>query len=60
MSAKNTLANKAKRRAEREENAARQVRRRIARARMQYLAAAPPQTFEELEASIAEIAEEAE
>lgn len=59
MSAKNTLENKAKRRAVREDRKDRFARKQALNARMQYLAIAPPDTFEELEAEVERITEEA-
>lgn len=59
MSARNTLENKRIRRAEREDNAIRQERKRALQARINYLAYAPPETFEELETLIDEAVEEA-
>ena len=58
MSAKNTLANKQKRRAEREDQAARAEKKRAIQRRLEYLAYAPPETYEEIEAEVARITEE--
>lgn len=58
MSARNTLVNKAIRRAERTERKARFARKQEINARMQYLMIAPPETVEELEAEVARITEE--
>ena len=59
MSARNTLANKAIRREERTIRKARFARKQALNARMQYLAMAPPETVEELEAEVTRITEEA-
>lgn len=58
MSARNTLANKAIRRNEREDRKARFARKQAINARMQYLAIAPPETAEEIEAEVTKIIEE--
>ncbi len=59
MSAKNKLENKQKRRAEREKNAIRQEKKRTLQARINYLAFAPPETFDDLEAEIDKAVSEA-
>jgi len=59
VSARNTLANKAIRREERTIRKARFARKQALNARMQYLAMAPPETVEELEAEVTRITEEA-
>lgn len=59
MSARNTLTNKAIRRAEREDRKARFAKKQALNARMQYLAYAPPATFEELEEEVNRITDEA-
>lgn len=57
MSARNTLANKAIRRVERNERKARFAKKQAINERMQYLMLAPPETVEELEAEVARITE---
>ena len=59
MSNRNTLANKAIRREERTLRKARFARKQALNARMQYLAMAPPETVEELEAEVTKLTEEA-
>ena len=59
MSAHNRLENKQARRAERTERKARFAKKQALNARMQYLAYAPPATFEELEAEVERITDEA-
>lgn len=59
MSARNSLENKKKRREERAAHAVKVERQRALQARINYLAYAPPATFEELEAEVDKIAEEA-
>lgn len=59
MSARNTLANKQKRREERAAHAIRMDKKRALQARINYLAYAPPESFEELETLIDEAVEEA-
>lgn len=59
MSARNRLKNKAIRRAEREDRKARFAKKQALQARMNYLAYAPPATFEELEAEVNKITDEA-
>lgn len=59
MSVKNTLANKAKRREERADHKALAEKKRMLQARMNYLAYAPPATFEELEAEVTKLTDEA-
>lgn len=58
MSARNTLANKAIRREERGDRKARFAKKQAINARMQYLAMAPPETAEEIEAEVGRIIEE--
>lgn len=58
MSARNTLANKAIRRAERAERKARFAKKQAINERMQYLMYDPPETVEELEVEVARITEE--
>lgn len=58
MSARNTLANKAIRRAERTERKARFAKKQAINERMQYLMYDPPETVEELEVEVARITEE--
>ncbi len=52
MSAKNKLVNKQKRRAEREAHSVRIEKKRALQARINYLAYAPPETFDDLEEEI--------
>jgi hypothetical protein len=59
MSAKNSLANKAIRREERAVRKARFAKKQALNARMRYLAMAPPDTVEELEAEVNRITDEA-
>lgn len=59
MSAKNTLVNKAKRREERAEHAIRVAKKQALQARINYLAYAPPATFEELEEEVNRVTDEA-
>ena len=59
MSVKNSLANKAIRRAEKEDSKARFAKKQALNARMQYLMYAPPDTVEELEAEVNRITDEA-
>lgn len=59
MSAKNTLENKKKRREERAAHTTKVEKQRALQARINYLAYAPPATFEELEAEVEKVAEEA-
>ena len=59
MSARNSLVNKAKRRAEREDHAFRVERKRVLQKRLEYLAYAPPDTFENLEEEVEKAIEEA-
>lgn len=58
MSARNSLANKQKRREEREAHAARVEKKLAIQRRMEYLAYAPPETYEEIETEVARITEE--
>ena len=58
MSRKNSLENKKKRREEREVNAVRLEKERAIQARLQYLAYAPPDTYEELEELVDEALDE--
>lgn len=59
MSARNTLANKKIRREERAAHAIKQDKKRALQARINYLAYAPPATFEELEEEVNRITDEA-
>lgn len=59
MSARNRLENKQARRLVRAEHAIRMDRKRALQARMEYLAYAPPATFEELESEVNRITDEA-
>lgn len=58
MSARNRLENKAIRRVERTDRKTRFARKQAINARMQYLAMAPPETYEEIEEEVAKITEE--
>lgn len=58
MSARNSLENKAIRRTERKDRKARFAKKQVINARMRYLAMAPPETYEEIEAQVAKITEE--
>lgn len=59
MSIKNSLANKAIRREEKEAKKTRFAKKQALNARMQYLMYAPPETVEELEAEVTRITDEA-
>jgi hypothetical protein len=59
MSKKNTLEAKKLRREERERSAIRLEKKRALQARINYLAYAPPETFDDLEAEIDKAIEEA-
>lgn len=59
MSTRNRLKNKAIRRAERTDRKARFAKKQVLQRRMEYLAYAPPDTFEELEEEVNRITDEA-
>lgn len=59
MSARNRLENKQKRREEREARKARAEKTRALQARLNYLAYAPPKTYDELEEETNKILDEA-
>jgi len=59
MSARNRLENKRIRRLERAEHAIKMDKKRALQRRLEYLAYAPPATFEELEAEIDQAVEDA-
>lgn len=58
MSAKNSCENKKKRRAERTEHATQMETKRRIQRRLEYLAYAPPDTFDDLEAEVDKVIEE--
>lgn len=59
VSKRNSLSVKQARRAEREDRKARFAKKQALQKRMQYLAMAPPATFEELEAEVFELTDQA-
>lgn len=59
MSVKNSLANKRKRREEREKHSVRVEKDRALQQRINYLMYAPPDTFDDLEAEVDKAIEEA-
>lgn len=60
MSKRNSLEEKKKRRLEREKHNSRVEKQRALQARLNYLAYAPPETYDELEAEVEKVLEEAD